>query len=199
MALSEEITYDTKKSVRNEYDFRRELLSALEVDFSSNNEVKDTEIYRQHILHALGQEFDQDDIKQINNFRAKVVDGVKELVNGGGGGSGFPIANITINVSGLAEEDYATVSSNLIGTAGQWSGRVFGMYQGRDDMWFSTAWSQYVYNGTETYALMIVGDNIGISVQNATIDSITGNATMDSYAEGVVRVTGDCTINITGN
>lgn len=74
-----------KKTIKNEYDFRRELLSALEEDSSSNNEVKDTEIYRQHILHALGQEFDQDDIKQTNNFRAKVVDGVKELLNGGGG------------------------------------------------------------------------------------------------------------------
>jgi hypothetical protein len=83
MASIDGITYDTKELVRNEYDFRRELLLALKEDFSSNNEVKDTEIYRQHILHALGQVFDQDDIKQINNFRAKVVNGVKELVNSG--------------------------------------------------------------------------------------------------------------------
>lgn len=109
----EEITYDTKESVRNEYDFRRELLSALKEDFSSNNEVKDTESYRQHILHALGQEFDQDDIKQTNNFRAKVVDGVKELVNGGGGGGSYSSAKVTIdnyNRSG-ASAHYATYYS----------------------------------------------------------------------------------------
>lgn len=90
--MSESITPkpEEKKTIKNEYDFRRELLSALEEDSSSNNEVKDTENYRQHILHALGQVFDQDDIKQINNFRAKVVNGVKELVNGGGGGGGIP-------------------------------------------------------------------------------------------------------------
>jgi len=95
MALSEEITPtpEEKKTIKNEYDFRRELLTALEEEFSSNNEVKDAENYRQHILHALGQEFDQDDIKQTNNFRAKVVEGVKELVTGGGGGeSSFSVA-----------------------------------------------------------------------------------------------------------
>lgn len=100
MAESSTPVYEAETVIRNEYDFRRELLLALEEDFSSNNEVKDTEIYRQHILHALGQEFDQDDIKQTNNFRAKVVDGVKELVNGGGGGGNFRTAQVTfINAS----------------------------------------------------------------------------------------------------
>ena len=82
MAESSTPVYETETVIRNEYDFRRELLLALKEDFSSNNEVKDTENYRQHILNALGQVLDQDDIKQINNFRAKVVNGVKELVNG---------------------------------------------------------------------------------------------------------------------
>lgn len=82
MAESSTPVYEAETVIRNEYDFRRELLLALKEDFSSNNEVKDTENYRQHILHALGQVFDQDDIKQINNFRAKVVNGVKGFVNG---------------------------------------------------------------------------------------------------------------------
>ena len=172
MAESLTPVYEAETVIKNEYDFRRELLSALEEDFSSNNEVKDTEIYRQHILHALGQEFDQDDIKQTNNFRAKVVEGVKELVNGGGGGD-FSTAEVTVKMEGDGDYDffYAPIlkENYLIG---------FGEPEG-DQTIFTVA----LYNGTAIAQPRIIDGSIHVS----------GNITLNN--DNII-ITGDGTVTI---
>lgn len=172
----EEITYDTKELVRNEYNFRRELLSALKEDFSSNNEVKDTESYRQHILHALGQEFDQDDIKQINNFRAKVVDGVKELVNGGGGS----IESATVIVKNNYR-NYATVYFIEVNADGQLIAVSNSMMSG-----LTTTFNR----------VAVLGDKILFKTDTGrTMIVASGSAQMKSSTEAIIN--GDCSLTIT--
>lgn len=191
---------EEKKTIKNEYDFRRELLSALEEDSSSNNEVKDTEIYRQHILHALGQEFDQDDIKQTNNFRAKVVDGVKELVNGGGGGGddlGIIKANVKFHGT-IPENDTVNIDVHEIGTTGMWTGMVFGAHyeDGRATGWRSNNANlifDHESGEQELDFLILSTDNFSISIPSDRFKSVSGSAEYND-STGVLRVTGDCEV-----
>lgn len=179
-------TPEEKKTIKNEYDFRRELLTALEEDFSSNNEVKDTEIYRQHILHALGQEFDQDDIKQTNNFRAKVVDGVKELLNGGGGGGGdFSTAEVTIHATygsvGIASQTQLCTYSSLDG--------LYYIYDMNNDG---------LMDG-ETYTVLLHQGETSV-VLSAQIENVTTSGNVTAVASGSratrFTISGNCTITI---
>lgn len=184
---------EEKKTIKNEYDFRRELLSALEEDSSSNNEVKDTEIYRQHILHALGQEFDQDDIKQTNNFRAKVVDGVKELVNGGGGGGGdFSTAMVTfIDTNGegypvrapfVLEGDEYITQGGLLPLGVTPASSIYPSY--------------YTDSFTDPVRIALYKNSAYIFIDGQNV-SVSGNATtINPPLNTIVQVTGNCTITI---
>lgn len=99
-------TPEEKKNnvMKNEFEYKAELLSALinslqgeEVSFPASM-VKDTEDYRKGILEALGMEYTDDDVKHTPVFRSKVIDGVKNM-SGGGGGGDLSMAEVKINMS----------------------------------------------------------------------------------------------------
>lgn len=112
MAESSTPVYETETVIKNEYDFRREILKALDNEFPSPSDAKDTELFRKRLLSALNQEFDQDDIKQTDRFRGKLVKGISDLA---GGGSEFNTVSVNI-VNDTQDEIIIYLPNYMYGT-----------------------------------------------------------------------------------
>lgn len=112
MAESSTPVYEAETVIKNEYDFRREILKALDNEFPSPSDAKDTELFRKRLLYALNQEFDQDDIKQTDRFRGKFVKGISELAGGGGGIPETATVTFTNNNRVSAAVRYVHVNPN---------------------------------------------------------------------------------------
>lgn len=170
--------YETETVIKNEYDFRREILKALDNEFPSPSDAKDTEIFRKRLLYALNQEFGQDDIKQTDRFRGKLVKGISELAGGGGGGGSIETATVIVKNN---YRNYATVYFIEVNADGQLTAVSNSMMTGQ-----TTTFSR----------VAVLGDKILFKTESGrTVEVTSGSAQMKSKTEAII--TGDCSLTIT--
>lgn len=183
-------TKEVVKGSKNEYEFRAELLSALinsmqgeEVSIPTSM-VKDTEDYRKGILEALGMEYTDDDVKHTPVFRSKVIDGVKNM-SGGGGGGDFSTAEVTIHTTygsvGIANQTQLCVYSDFDGLYYIYDMNGDGLMDG------------------ETYSVLLHQGETSV-VLSAQIQDVTTSGNVTAVASGSratrFTISGNCTITI---
>lgn len=199
MAESSTPVYEAETVIKNEYDFRREILKALDNEFPSPSDAKDTELFRKRLLSALNQEFDQDDIKQTDRFRGKLVKGISELAGGGGGGEDLGIIKANVKFHGtIPEGDTVHIDVHEIGTTGTWAGMVYGAHYEDNRV---TGWRSNNANlifdhesgEQELDFLILKTGRFSISIPSDRFKSVSGSAEYDE-SSGLLIVTGDCEV-----
>ena len=176
MAESSTPVYETETVIRNEYDFRRDILKALDNEFPSPSDAKDTELFRKRLLSALNQDFDQDDIKQTDRFRGKLVEDISEFAGGGGGSIGSATVIVKNNY-----RNYATVYFIEVNADGQLRAVSNSMTSG-----LTTTFNR----------VAVLGDKILFKTETGrTMIVASGSAQMKSSTEAIIN--GDCSLTIT--
>ena len=181
-SLPDEVV-ETTNEIRNEYDFRGGILTALGQEYTASD-VRDKETFRQKLLTGLSQEYTQDDIKQTDLFRDKVVTGLSGLASGGGGGD-FSTAEVTI---------HATYGSVSVASQTQLCA-----YSSLDGLYYIYDMNSDSLMDGQTYTVLLhQGETSAILL--AQIGNVTTSGNVTAVASGSratrVTITGDCTITI---
>lgn len=184
-SLPDEVV-ETTNEIRNEYDFRGGILTALGQEYTASD-VRDKETFRQKLLTGLSQEYTQDDIKQTDLFRDKVVTGLSGLASGGGGGD-FSTAEVTIDNSNNSK-GYPEIYGSTVGQVNIGGLPPTYEYSSRPDIFPSNAVQTYTVILYKGKAMIRIPDPTGIGYNVTTSGNIT------SSSSGYI-VTGDCTITI---
>ena len=186
-------------NIRNFKEYRKELLSALGIE-RGLADVNDKE-FKGDILTALGVEYTASDIANFETYRNKLIEGLQN-----GGGASVTVEALSVTENGTYSEEGKAYSPVTVNVASD----------------FSTAEVTLVNTDTETDYIdnllitLIIDEQLsptpspstGVATiplykgeitavymrADTTSISVTGNAT---YDDGVITITGDCTITYT--
>lgn len=156
--------------VRNYEEYRAQALASLGEDYTVED-LRNEERFRSKVLDGLGVSYETDDLVNFEKYRIKVLQGI---AGGGGGGS----------------SDFSTAEMTIVGSTVNMNCAYITEYSGMEFISIGSSFHTGQYT-IPLYKGMAVAQldsrQIGVAIA-------TGNATIDE--EGVIIITGDCTITI---